>query len=85
MKIRLALREEGSFWNAYLAMSDTMDGAKLIGSIMIGAARKNPEIKAAFQALMQQVLADAIEDVTGEAPDKWDVQRGPESERAGNA
>lgn len=84
MKIRLALREEGAFWNAYLALSDTMDDAKLIGSIMIGAARKNSEVKAAFQALMQQVLADAIEDVTGEAPSEWDVQGAPEAERAGH-
>lgn len=73
MKIRLALREEGSFWNAYLALADTMEGAKLVGSIMMGAVRKHPEIKAAFQACMQQVLANAIEDVTGNAPDKWDI------------
>ncbi len=85
MKIRLALREEGSFWNAYLAQSDSMDGAKLIGSIMIGAAKKNPEVKAAFQALMQQVLADAVEQVTGEPPEKWDIGPAPEAERAGHS
>lgn len=85
MKVRVALREEGQFWNAYLATADSMNGAKLIGSIMIGAARKNPEIKAAFQALMQQVLADAVEEVTGAPPKKWDVGPAPESERAGNS
>lgn len=85
MQVRLALREEGSFWNAYLALADTMDGAKLIGSIMIGAARKNPEIKAGFQALMQQVLADAVKEVTGEHPEKWDIGPAPEAERAGHS
>lgn len=85
MKVRLALREEGSFWNAYLALPETMDGAKLIGSIMIGAARNNPEIKAAFQAVMQQVLADAVEQVTGEQPEKWDIGPAPEAERAGHS
>lgn len=84
MNIRLALREEGSFWNAYMAQAGTMDGAKLIGSIAIGAVRKNPEIKATFMAVMQQVMADAIEDVTGNPPEKWDVQAGPEAERAGH-
>ena len=85
MKVRLALREEGSFWNAYLALPNTMDGAKLIGSIMIGAARKNPEIKEGFRLLMQQVLADAIENVTGEQPDTWDITPAPEAERSGHS
>ncbi len=84
MNIRLALREEGSFWNAYLAKTDSMDGAKLIGSISIGAVKKNPEAKAAFQALMQQILADAVEHVTGEPPEKWDIGPAPEAERAGH-
>lgn len=85
MNIRLAFREEGSFWNAYLARSDTMKDAKLIGSIMIGAVRKNADAKAAFMALMQQILADAVEDVTGEQPEKWDIGPAPEAERAGHS
>jgi hypothetical protein len=85
MKVRLALREEGSFWNAYMALENTMDGAKLIGSILIGAARKDPQIKAAFMAVMQQTLANAVQDVTGKAPDAWDVHSAPEAERAGHS
>ena len=85
MQIRLALREEGSFWNAYLAAADTMKNAKLIGSISIGAVRKNPETRAAFQALMQAILADAIEEVTGKPPDEWKIFQAPESERSGHA
>jgi hypothetical protein len=84
MQIRLALREEGSFWNAYLAQAGTMDGAKLIGSIMIGAVKKNREAKAAFMGVMQQILADAIEEVTGKPPEKWEIMDAPEAERAGH-
>ena len=85
MQIRLALREEGSFWNAYLAAANTMVNAKLIGSISIGAARKNPETRAAFQGLMQTILTDAIEEVTGSPPEKWEIFSAPESERSGHA
>ena len=85
MQIRLALREEGSFWNAYLALSDTMENAKLIGSILISPVRNNQEIKDAFMAVMKQVLTDAIEDVTGEKPDEWVTQSAPESERSGHS
>lgn len=85
MNIRLALREEGAWWNAYLARYDTMDGVKLIGSIAIGAARRNPEVKAAFQSVMQQAVSDAIEDLTGKAPSEWDVHSAPEAERAGHS
>ena len=85
MQIRLALREEGGFWNAYIAQIGTMDGAKRIGSIAIGAAKKNPAVKEEFLDLMKRVLADTVEDMTGSAPEAWDIIPAPESERAGNA
>jgi len=84
-QVRLALREEGYFWNAYLALPNTMADARLIGSIMMGAVRKNPEIKAGFQALMQQVLADAIQEITGYQPESWDIGPAPEAERSGHS
>jgi hypothetical protein len=84
MQIRLALREEGGWWNAYLAQVGTMDGAKLIGSIAIGAAKKSPAVKAAFQDLMQQVVANGVEEITGEAPTEWNIGPAPEAERAGH-
>jgi hypothetical protein len=84
MKLRLALREEGSFWNAYIARADTMEGAKLIGSILMGPVRRNPDVKADFMALMKTVLADGIKEFTGEEPTKWDERAAPESERSGH-
>lgn len=85
MKLRLALRHEGDFWNAYIALANTMDGAKLIGSMLIGPAMKNPEIKQTFKDLMQQVMADGIEAMTGKAPEEFVTTPAPESERSGNA
>src|SRR5262249_39653463 len=85
MKIRLALRREGTFWNAYIALHDSMQGAKMIGAIAIGTVKKNPEIRAAFMDLMQQILADAIKNTTGTEPDEWNVTAAPEAERAGHS
>jgi len=85
MKIRLALRQEGDWWNAYLALADTMDGAKLIGTIKIGAVAQDPKIKKDFMKLMQRVLANAIRDTTGQKPKEWDIGPAPESERSGHS
>lgn len=84
MAVRLALREEGNFWNAYMALSDTMKGAKLIGSIALGAVQKNPLVKETFFNLMTTVMSDAILATTGTAPDHWDTEPAKD-ERSGNA
>jgi hypothetical protein len=85
MKIRLALRQEGHFYNAYLAMADTMDNAKLIGSVAFGAVQKDRQLRDDFQALMQRVMEQAIVDVTGQEPTEWITSPAPKSERSGNA
>lgn len=56
MKVgRLAMRHEGTFWNAYYAMPDTMDGAVLLGSIAMrfvaDATRRDR-----FMALMKEAV-----------------------------
>lgn len=84
MAIRLALREEGPMWNAYLAMVGTMENAKLIGSIGIGIVRSQPEIKQRFLDLMKDTMALAVEEITGQTPEML-VEDAPESERSGNA
>lgn len=84
MKIRLALRHEGDWWNAYLADPDSMAGAMLIGSVRFGAAVKNPEVKQGFMALMQLIVADAIENATGETITDFEIAPAPEHERAGH-
>jgi hypothetical protein len=84
LPVRLAFREEGNMWNVYLARQGTMEGAKLIGSIAIGPVRANKKFKQMFMTLMEQVLADTIEDLTGLVPD-WEENPAPESERGGHA
>lgn len=83
--LRLAFRAEGDFWNCYMAQRDTMDGAKLIGSIGLGAVKQNHEVKRLFMDLMKMIFADAAEHVTGTRPELWSEDSAPESERSGNA
>ena len=85
LKIRLAFREEGSFWNAYLALPNTMDGAKLIGSIAIGAVKGNSGIKTKFMDVMKDIIAEAIKDTTGTVVDDWSTEHAAEAERAGHS
>lgn len=85
MKFRLAMRHEGNFWNAYLALADTMKDAKLIGSIAMGAVTQDPKVKKDFMKLMQRTMANAIKDVTGKKPLMWEVEPAPESERSGHS
>jgi hypothetical protein len=85
MPIRLAMRVEGDWWVAYLAQADKMDGAKRLGSILMGVVENNPDRKKAFMAIMQSAMTDAIKDVFGQTPDWGAPQSAPEAERAGRA
>ncbi len=81
---RLAMRHEGSMWNAYYALTDTMDGAIFLGSIamrfVVDESRKQ-----LFLALMRNAVSDLIEEQTGHRPTWRDgVQAAPEHERAGH-
>lgn len=82
---RLAMRHEGEAWNAYYAMEDTMIGAIPLGSIRIGAIAKNPTRKQAFMEMMQDIVADLIQEKTGHRPIWGSPTAGPEHERAGHA
>lgn len=85
MQMRLAFRQEGNFWNAYVASVGTMDKAFLLGSIMMGAVANNPTRKAAFMDLMKDAFADAAQALTGERPAAFDERAAPETERAGHS
>lgn len=85
MKLRIAFREEGALWNAYVAQIGTMEGAVLLGSIAIGAARANTDMKQSFMQLMQRAFADAVARSMGVPIEEWDIARAPETERGGRA
>jgi hypothetical protein len=82
---RLAMRHEGEWWSAYYADHGTMEGAILLGSILMKFA-ENPERKRAFMDLMRDNVADMIEAVTGQRP-VWPTgpEPAPEHERSGHA
>lgn len=82
---RLAMRQEGPFWNAYYALPDTMDKALPIGSIAMAAIVDHPERKQAFMGLMREFVADIIEKKCGVRPFMPGPQPAPEHERSGNA
>lgn len=81
---RLALRQEGNHWVAYYALPGTMDGAVWLGAIGMALTR-NPERKRAFMELMQEAVADLIEEHTGTRP-VWPhaPTAAPEHERSGH-
>lgn len=82
---RLALREEGEWWNAYYALTDTMEGAIPLGSVRIAAAKANPQVKERFIALMREVVSGIIEETAGIRPTWGGIESAPEHERAGSA
>ena len=45
---RLAMRVEGTMWNAYYAMPNTIDDAMLLGSIRMRLVEHNPERRQVF-------------------------------------
>lgn len=83
LKIRVAIRKEGNWVNAYLAEYDTMEDAKLIGSLAIGIAGRG-DFFARWKQLMSDAMALAVEDIYGQKP-VMETEPAPEHERAGNA
>lgn len=81
---RLAMRHEGDDWNAYYAMTDTMDGALHLGSIKMRFVQTK-ERRDAFMALMQESVADLIEETTGQRPSWNKPTTAPMREKAGHA
>ena len=83
---RLAMREEGDWWNAYYALPDTMDDAILLGSIRM-AIVADFSAKQIFMALMRDAVTAFIKDRSGLTPE-WpepDGRPAPQHERAGRA
>jgi hypothetical protein len=84
MPFRLALRQEGTLWNAYLATSDSMDNAMLLGSIKLSVVKNSEVRKREFMDLMTAVVADAVKETTGLDP-LFAERPAPESERSGHS
>ena len=83
--MRLAFREEGYWWNAYVAEIGTMEGAVLLGSIAMAAVRE-PSVKEQFMETMKVAFGAVVGDLIG-GQVTWPnpPQAAPEHERAGKA
>ncbi len=81
--VRVAFRVEGDMWNAYLASGESMQGARLLGSILMALVANNQDRKAAFMDLMQDVLAELVREAVGQEP-SFSVGPAPEHERSGH-
>lgn len=82
--VRLALRREGEYVNAYVAHTDTMDGAMHLGSLH-GTLAENSDLWEAWKGLMTQAMSHLIERALGIKPDAMIERPAPESERSGRA
>jgi hypothetical protein len=81
---RLALRVEGDKWVAYYALTNTMDDALWLGAIKIKCVL-DQDRKDMFMWLMQEAVADILEEETGERPVWQRPHSAPEHERSGSA
>ncbi len=82
---RLAFREEGKWWIAYMARMGTMEGATKLGSIRMSMVRSSDKAKDSFMATMKLAFAETIEAVMGKKPVEWETRSAPEHEKAGHS
>ena len=81
--LRIAFRQEGKWWNAYLARPQTMDRAICMGSILIRLA-EDEAVREAFKAMMRAALEVAIRELGHKNP-KWETRKAPEHEKSGHS
>jgi len=85
LTMRLALRVEGSMWVAYIAQSETMEGAHLLGSIRMAIIQSSPERKAEFMRLMEESMGAVLREALGTEITFGEPHGAPEHERSGTA
>jgi hypothetical protein len=76
---RLAFRVEGTMWNCYYALPDTMQDAIYLGSLHMTIAR-NLKHKKAFMNIMRNSLNEFFKD-QNLIVDHWKTETAPEHER----
>jgi hypothetical protein len=81
---RLALREEGDFWNAYWCPNtDNMDKSILLGSIRLNVVKGR--IYEDYIKLMKDAFNVIAKETIGQTPTWSKPKPAPEDERSGNA
>jgi hypothetical protein len=82
---RLAIRAEGKWVNAYIAKWETMEDAKLLGSIARAACDADPTVFEAFKDLVRRALAAVGRDIGLGEVGFIGEQEAPAHERSGRA
>lgn len=82
---RLAMRQEGEFWNAYYARMETIDEAILLGSIKMSLVTNNEPRRLLFMGMMQEAVGEIIQLATGYEVDFKEPTTAPQHEKSGNA
>lgn len=75
---RLAFRHEGPFWNCYIARMDTMEGATLIGSILMRVVEDDEAVRHSFMECMKLAMAHMLKETSGVEVEAWRVTPAPE-------
>jgi hypothetical protein len=73
---RLAMRAVGDEWHAYYMLPDSARDPILLGMIKLKVVERQDR-HAAFMALMQEVVADIIEEQVGERPTWGEPREAP--------
>lgn len=81
---RVALRQEGNAWVAYLAANETMEGALVLASMPFVLAN-DQQIKTAFMEFARTCAARLFEIGSLPGATFTEVMPAPEHERSGNA
>lgn len=82
---RIAFREEGPMVCVYMARSDTMEGAMLIGSCMKSILNAEaPAQFLRFKEVFEVGIRACIKDVMGVDVKKFDTHAAPEHEKSGH-
>ncbi len=80
LKNRVALREEGEYWNAYLAQINTMEDSLLVASIRLDIVYNDPIAKNAFMELAKHIMKNTLESIGAEVT-RWDLKSAPDHEK----
>jgi hypothetical protein len=80
--LRLAFRQEGEHWCAYLANPKDMQDALLLASIRLSIVTHSERHKTAFMELVKAILNDHLKGLHGIGVEDWREQPAPEHERS---
>lgn len=83
--LRLAFREEGKWWNAYIAKMGTMNGALPLGRTRIRLVEASPLARETFMACMKTLFQEHVVLHGADRPTEFETRTAPEHERSGHA